>query len=515
MKMVHCLNQNHSHRKLFNKRIYAMLIATCMLIGGCAQTGSELVAETDAIVVQETHTPKAIATATNIPTIPAATDTAEPTELPAQESNEATTIRREQVAVERDENLLRGTLIGDGEIAVLLAPGAMESRGSWMQFAEYIAAMGYTVLAFDFPGPFGTSTGDFKYDQVQIDALAMIEHLKGLGYEHIVCMGNSIGGGACYEAARIDPSLAGFAIISSPVESTVEDSAELTMPKLLVTGDELDVKRVLEETFELIPEPKQYVFINQKKHGTEMLNTDDQLRDTLVEFLEGIRNDLDLDQHAQVSGDEGGDQGTTEVEMRRENIEAAYEDRVVRGTLLGDGEVAVVLAPMFELTRSSWMSFAKDLAAAGYAALAFDYPGFGTSEGNFDWNKLDKDAAAVIDYLSKQGYEKIVCIGASSGASGCLGAASLRPEIAGLVLISDGISDPTKIENAELVMPKLLVYGDEDAEVTDIMDALYAGFPDPKQLVILAEKSHGSNLLTESDDMQPLLMEFLEGLRQE
>ena len=159
------------------------------------------------------------------------------------------------------------------------------------------------------------------------------------------------------------------------------------------------------------------------------------------------------------------------------------------------------------------MSFAKELVEAGYTALAFDYPGFGTSDGNFDWNKLDKDTAAMIDYLAERGYEKIVCIGGSSSAYGCLTAAYLRPEIAGLVLISDGISDPTKAENAGLLMPKLLVYGDEDAEVTDIMDALYAGFPDPEQLVVLPEKSHGTNLLSESDELQPILMEFLEGLR--
>jgi len=29
--------------------------------------------------------------------------------------------------------------------------------------------------------------------------------------------------------------------------------------------------------------------INQKSHGTEMLNTDDELRDVLVAFLESIQ----------------------------------------------------------------------------------------------------------------------------------------------------------------------------------------------------------------------------------
>ena len=306
MRIMNCLEQNQSLKKFMKKHILVILSAAVML-AACSQSAPESTQQVEQASVTQSQLPEATPTTIPTPTPQPATETPLPTAISTLPATELPKLRKDQVAVERDDNLLRGTLVGDGEIAVLLAPGAMEPRGNWMQFAEYIAPMGYTVLAFDFPGPFGTSTGEFKYDQVQFDALAIIEHLKGLGFEQIVCMGNSIGGGACYEAARIDPSLAGFAIISSPVETTVEDSAELTMPKLLVTGDEKDVKGVLEETYNLMPEPKQYVFINQMKHGTEMLNTDDQLRDTLVEFLEGIRNDLDLDEDAEVSGDEGGD----------------------------------------------------------------------------------------------------------------------------------------------------------------------------------------------------------------
>ena len=223
-------------KKYWNFRSMAIVLFVIMLLAGCSPAETDTAVQSQEGDFTPTETQTSTSTTTPTPTPQPATETPLPTAISTLPATVLPKLRKDQVAVEGDDNLLRGTLVGDGEIAVLLAPGAMEPRGNWMQFAEYIAPMGYTVLAFDFPGPFGTSTGEFKYDQVQFDALAMIEHLKGLGYEQIVCMGNSIGGGACYEAARIDPSLAGFAIISSPVETTVEDSAELTMPKLLVTG---------------------------------------------------------------------------------------------------------------------------------------------------------------------------------------------------------------------------------------------------------------------------------------
>lgn len=278
------------------KGILVLLFITIM-VAGCSQAAPESKQQMEEATIPQTQVleepPAPTSTTMPSPTVPP--DTATPTAIaiPTESATETPSIRREQVAVPRDQNLLRGTLLGDGELAVLLAPMWGESRGSWMHFAEYIAPMGYTVLAFDFP-EMGSSSGVFKFDQVQFDALAMIDHLKSLGYEHIVCMGASIGADACFKAARLDPSLAGFAVISSPVETKPEDTAVLTMPKLLVTGDDPELVGSVEDGYKLLPEPKQYVYINQKKHGTEMLNTDDQLRDTLVEFLEGIKEDLEL-----------------------------------------------------------------------------------------------------------------------------------------------------------------------------------------------------------------------------
>lgn len=278
----------------FHLRLYIVIpiMVIGMALAGCIQVESE----TPASVQEESEptTQSPISTATSTPgdrptsTAPPPTKTPEPIKSPTAAATATEEIYKERISVPRDENLIRGTLLGDGEVAVVLAPMFGESRGRWLKFAEHIAPLGYTAVAFDFPGNVGSSTGTFKFNQVQFDALAVIDYLRNKGYERIVCMGASIGASACFEAARIDPNLAGIVLISAPVETTAEDTAGLLMPKLLITGDESDVVDALKSAYEILPDPKQYVFINQKAHGTEMLNTDDQLRDILVAFLAGI-----------------------------------------------------------------------------------------------------------------------------------------------------------------------------------------------------------------------------------
>ena len=289
------INNPKNQRILFSTTISIIMVLFLLLISSCAQPEAEIANETQVEIVSTTQPPAPTSTSTSKPTLPPPTDTPGPTELPAPTGTAVNSVKKEQISVPRDENIIRGTMVGDGEIAVVLAPLFGESRGRWLKFAEYIAPLGYTAVAFDFPGPYGSSSGEFKFDQVQFDALAVIEYLRELGYEHIVCMGASIGADACFKAALIDPSLAGFVVISAPEETTEEEAAVLSMPKLLISGDEQDVKGPLETTYQLLPDPKQFVFINQKAHGTEMLNTGDELRDILVEYLDDLRSDLNLD----------------------------------------------------------------------------------------------------------------------------------------------------------------------------------------------------------------------------
>ena len=119
-----------------------------------------------------------------------------------------------------------------------------------------------------------------------------------------------------------------------------------------------------------------------------------------------------------------------------------------------------MLAPMWGVTRAGWTPFAKELAAAGYKAVAFDYPGAGASEGRASFSKLGSDTTAVVDLLRARGHEQVVCMRGSAGAGGCLGAALARPDLAGFVILSSPV-EATAEEAASLLMPKLLATGNE------------------------------------------------------
>lgn len=264
------------------KRHYTLMLFGLLLFSGCANSATEVIPTTEpATPLPPTDTPEPVATQ-------APTDTPEPTATATIAYTPTAEIKTEQVEVPYEDRIIRGTLVGDGEIVVVLAPMFGENRSSWIAFAKHLASLGHTALAFDFPG-FGASTGEFNFTATTFDALAVIDFLYEQGYEQIVCMGASIGASACYEVAVLRPNLAGLVIISAPVETTPEEAAILLMPKLLVTGDEPDVKGPMKETYQLLPAPKQFELINEKRHGTEMLNTGDELRDILVDFLENLR----------------------------------------------------------------------------------------------------------------------------------------------------------------------------------------------------------------------------------
>lgn len=271
--------------------IWLMVMAS----SGCATQGSENVPETQVKVAVSTNQPTTTSTATQEPTSPPATDTPEPTEMPSPTPLPTEGNKREQVTISYEEKILRGTLVGNGGIAVVLAPMYGQSRGSWMHFADRLADTGFTALAFDFPGPFGTSAGEFKFDKVQYDVLAVVNYLRELGYEYIVCIGASIGATACFEAALIDPDLSGVAVVSSPVEASDEQLASLLLPKLLVFGtdDEMEVEGPLRDIFQKMEPPKQIESINKKGHGTELLNVGNELGDILMDFMESVRSGIE------------------------------------------------------------------------------------------------------------------------------------------------------------------------------------------------------------------------------
>ena len=272
------------------KRHYSLILFGMLLFSGCANPATEVISSTQPTEIDTPLPPTDTSEPVVSPTSQPPTDTPEPTATATTAYTPTPEIKTEQVEVPYEDRIIRGTLVGEGEIAVVLAPMFGENRASWMPFAKHIASLGFTALAFDYPG-FGASSGEFNWTAVKFDTLAVIDFLHERGYERIVCMGASIGASACYETAVLRPNMAGLVVISSPVEATAEDAAILLMPKLLVTGDEPEVKGPMKENYQLLSAPKQFKSINNKAHGTNLLNTDarDEFIDILVDFLENLR----------------------------------------------------------------------------------------------------------------------------------------------------------------------------------------------------------------------------------
>jgi len=214
------------------------------------------------------------------------------------------------------------------------------------------------------------------------------------------------------------------------------------------------------------------------------------------------------------------------VEYSIETVGFTTEDDIdLEGKLfLSVGDTAVVFAHMAgENDQENWVDFANLVARRGFTALTFNFRCFGnsgcggTGSGS---TLLSRDLNAAIEFLHAQGFERIVCIGASMGGRGCVNAA-FEQELAGLVIVSGtGSSDRYRQNLAEFIspdMPKLFVVAENDStpDRALTMTNLYESAPEPKILKIYPGTAHGTELFASKykHDFRELLFEFLEGTR--
>lgn len=146
-----------------------------------------------------------------------------------------------------------------------------------------------------------------------------------------------------------------------------------------------------------------------------------------------------------------------EVADRWEDVTFQASDGVVlRGWYFpGSGARAVALVHGKDSNRlaSDGLVFvARTLHGAGYAVLAFDLRGHGTSDGDrFSLGHHErKDVAAAIDLLVARGHPlgQIALYGESMGASTALQALRLRPGVGAVVADSAYADGPSIIEEA-------------------------------------------------------------------
>jgi dienelactone hydrolase len=195
------------------------------------------------------------------------------------------------------------------------------------------------------------------------------------------------------------------------------------------------------------------------------------------------------------------------------------EDNVtIEGRLFGSGETAVVFAHMYPNDQRAWWDFASEVAADGYAALTFDFRGYGETGGSRDIGVIDRDLAAAVRYLREQGYQRVVLVGASMGGTAALKVAA-RDEFDGLVTGVVAVSAPESFQGliasddaGNIKVPIIFVASEGDGSAVDSLESLYekASGSSERQSYVYTGDAHGTELLQSdhADEFKALLFEF-------
>jgi dienelactone hydrolase len=172
---------------------------------------------------------------------------------------------------------------------------------------------------------------------------------------------------------------------------------------------------------------------------------------------------------------------------------------VVDAVDLGSGPNGVVLAHQSDANMCQWLPYATLLDQLGYRVVVFDFVGFGTSTQPATRTYLD-DIRTVVDYLRKQGTERVVVVGASMGATmSVVAAAAITPPVAGVVAVSPPkLFDGVNAERAasQLQTPALYIAADSDGDYEVYAEELSEATPEAlRNLLIVPAPEHGVELV--------------------
>jgi len=192
----------------------------------------------------------------------------------------------------------------------------------------------------------------------------------------------------------------------------------------------------------------------------------------------------------------------------------------------GGSEKAVLLLHMMPSTRASWVSFANQLVADGFSALAIDLRGHGESIvgslGTLDYNNFSdaehqasiRDVEAAADYLKGRGIREIAIVGASIGANLAFFYAASHPEIHSVILLSPGL-DYRGI-NTEAVAGQLtdrlrifFLASQEDEYSAASTQELHDKVRAKKKIEIFHDAGHGTTILERKPEYLKILADWL------
>jgi dienelactone hydrolase len=198
------------------------------------------------------------------------------------------------------------------------------------------------------------------------------------------------------------------------------------------------------------------------------------------------------------------------------HFRAADGTRLV-GHRFGRGTTAVVLAHQLDGNVCQWTPYAKRLASLGYAAIAFDFRGFGLSQHRTYPASLrySGDISAAVQLARRLGAKHVVLVGASIGGNAVIvAAANTRPPVDGVVSLSGPATFRLDAVAAarHLDVPTLYLAGslDEGGFYGQDAQTLYdATAADDKTIQLIPSREHGVQLVGHPGKARNLVESFI------
>lgn len=184
------------------------------------------------------------------------------------------------------------------------------------------------------------------------------------------------------------------------------------------------------------------------------------------------------------------------------------------GIVYGEGETAFVLVPMYPGEPVAWEGFARQAAAEGYRALAFDLRGHGESAGEDDFTVASADIAGALAYLREHGAESIILVGAGMSTIPAIQAAGEEGAVDGLALLSalreDGGIELVDADLEALTVPTLWLAARVDMTHNTEEMAEQAASPEKDVWIYEGTSLRGTYLFEGADaaDVTRRLLEF-------
>ena len=173
----------------------------------------------------------------------------------------------------------------------------------------------------------------------------------------------------------------------------------------------------------------------------------------------------------------------------------------------------ILLVHMLNSNKEAWQSFALAAQEAGYAVLAIDLRGHGESKGHHNYDLMDTDIDAALNWMLNRpeiSDTRLGIAGAGLGANLALRGASRYPQVKSVVLLSPGLSyqDVTTTEALSQYGQRavMIVAADKNAYAADSARTLNSQALGQHQLQIYPGEDQGTDIYQAQAGLKPMML---------